>query len=104
MLPALSEVTALAIAFLFVAIWCCWVLSEFVAWLSRACTARHLRRRDWAGVLASAVCFVIGFIVYQPARWWETFLASLLLLGMAWTPFLVARWVVRVWRQKHDKP
>src|SRR5262245_25361624 len=97
---AMSEFTASVIALLFIIIWFCWVLSAFGGWLGRTWKARHLNGWDWVGVLASAACLVIGSIVYQPARWWETLIASIILLGMAWTPLLIARWGIQLWRVK----
>jgi len=96
----MSEFTASVIALLFIIVWFCWVLSAFAGWLGRTWKARHLSGWDWFGVLASAACLVIGSIVYQPARWWETLIASIILLGMAWTPLLIARWGIQLWRVK----
>src|SRR5262245_3344953 len=85
---------------LLIIVWFCWLIGVFVGWLRQAWRTRHLSGGEWIALLASAAWLVVGFVVYRPAQWWETLMASILLVGAVWTPFLVVRGVVRLWRTR----
>jgi hypothetical protein len=94
------EVTASIIVLMIAMVWFCWLTVILVGWTRNVWRARRLSGWEWVAVLTSGACLVVGFIVYRPAYWWETLVASILLLGMVWTPILVVRWAVRKLRSR----
>ena len=99
----MSEVTVAMIVMLLIVIWFCWLISVLVGWLRHVWRTRHLNGWEWFNVYLSAGWLVIGFVIYRPAKWWETLGASILLLGALWTPSLVVRRLIQLWRARQLK-
>ena len=99
----MSEVTAASIVMLLIIVGFGWLISVFVGWLREVWRTRHLSGWEWLNVFLSAGGLVIGFVIYRPAEWWETLGASIILLGALWTPSLVVRRLIRVWRARRLK-
>ena len=101
--PMPSELTIINIVVLLTIAWLCWLISVFARWLRHTWRTRYLGGWDILALLLSAGWFASGLMIYRPAQWWETLGASIILLGAVWTPYLVVRWLIRLWRARQGQ-